>query len=133
MYLAPTILKRRGRAAFTFAEVLAALVFMAIVIPVAIEGMQIANRAGVAAQRKSVAMMLAQQRLQELIAVGDWRNTTQNGNFNPYYKDYRWRLINEAWPEEPQMRLLTIEVTYPVQSREYKVRLSTLVQDYRYR
>ena len=49
----------RKIAAFTFAEVLAALLFMAIVIPVAMQGVQVANRAGVAAQRKTVAIQLA--------------------------------------------------------------------------
>ena len=35
-----------ARAAFTLAEVLAALLFMAIVIPVAVEGLHIASLAG---------------------------------------------------------------------------------------
>ena len=37
---------RRSAAGFTLAEVMAALVFMAIVIPVALEGLSIATRAG---------------------------------------------------------------------------------------
>ena len=39
-------------AGFTLAEVLAALVFMAILIPVALEGLSIASRAGEVAARK---------------------------------------------------------------------------------
>ena len=38
----------RRQAAFTLVEVLAALTFMAIVVPVAIQGVRVANRAGVA-------------------------------------------------------------------------------------
>ncbi len=121
--------RRRLVAAFTFAEVLAALVFMAIVIPVAIEGMQIANRAGVAAQRKGVAIQLANKQLQEIIGLGTWRNNGQSGNFTPYWKDYRWRFLNEPWKEDPLMRQLTLTVIYLVQNKEYEVRLSTLMQD----
>ncbi len=64
----------RRTAAFTLAEVLAALTFMAIVIPVAIEGLRIANRAGVVAQRKTVAARVADSVLNEALvapATGD--------------------------------------------------------------
>jgi type II secretory pathway pseudopilin PulG len=85
------ILKWSGRAGFTFAEVLAALVFMAIVIPVAMQGIQIANRAGVVAQRKAIAVQLATSQLQELFAFANntMPNFTQNGNFGPDWRDYR--------------------------------------------
>ena len=46
---------KRRHAGFTLVEVLAALLFMAIVIPVAVEGLRIASLAGQVAQRKSVA------------------------------------------------------------------------------
>ena len=47
--------KRRIRAGFTLVEVLAALLFMAILIPVAMRAVQIANRAGQVGDRKAVA------------------------------------------------------------------------------
>jgi type II secretory pathway pseudopilin PulG len=127
------IRKRRWQAAFTFAEVLAALVFMAIVIPVAMEGMQIANRAGVVAGRKGEAVQLADSLLNELITTGDWRNSGQSGtvadkSMADKSKNMRWRLLNEPWGEDA-MRLVSIEVTYQVQNQEYSVRLSTLVNE----
>ena len=99
---------------------------MAIVIPVAIEGLQVANRAGVVAQRKSVAVQLADSLLNELIVTGDWQSSSQSGNFGQRWNGYRWRILNENWTRE-NMRLLSIEVTYPVQNQEYSVRLSTLL------
>ncbi|MEK7675174.1 MAG: hypothetical protein AAB676_04975 [Verrucomicrobiota bacterium] len=112
---------------------LAALVFMAIVIPVAMEGLQIANRAGVVAERKGVAVQLADSLLNELITTGDWRNSGQSGTFADNSKadnskNMRWRLLNESWGEDA-MRLVTMEVTYQVQNQEYSVRLSTLVNE----
>ena len=50
---------RRSRRAFTLIEVLAALLLMAIVIPVAMQGMSIASRAGLLGQRKAAAMRVA--------------------------------------------------------------------------
>jgi len=120
--------KRRARSAFTFAEVLAALLFMAIVIPVAMQGMQLANRAGVVAYRKSVATRLADQQLNELLVLGTWQSAGQGGSFSGRYRDYRWRLSLEPWID-PNMRLISMEVSYLVQNHEYQVRLSTLVPE----
>src|SRR5436190_13357159 len=51
--------------AFTLAEVLAALAFMAIVIPVAVNGLRVANLAGQVGQRKAVAARIAERVLNE--------------------------------------------------------------------
>ena len=119
--------RRRGRAGFTFAEVLAALVFMAIVIPVAMQGLQLASRAGVVAERKAVAVQLADRLLNESVITDNWRNTGQGGTLIKDGKEFSWRLYNEAWLENT-MRLLSVEVTYLVQGREYIVQVSTLVK-----
>ncbi len=63
----------RSRAGFTFAEVLAALVFMAIVIPVVMQGISIANRAGVGAERKEIAVQLAANMLNQLSISNLWQ------------------------------------------------------------
>ena len=119
--------RRCGRAGFTFAEVLAALVFMAIVIPVAMQGLQLASRAGVVAERKAVAVQLADRLLNELVILDSWRNTGQGGTLIQDGREFNWRLYNEAWLDNT-MRLLSMEVTYLVQGREYLVRVSTLVK-----
>ena len=116
---------RRCAAGFTFAEVLAALAIMAIVLPVAIEGMRLANRAGVVAQRKGVAVQLADGLLNEMIAMDSWQGTDQSGTFGQDREGYRWKLFNENWGSEA-VRLVTVEVIYLVQNQEYSVRLSTL-------
>lgn len=119
--------RRRRRAGFTFAEVLAALVFMAIVIPVAMQGLQLSSRAGVVAERKAIAVQLADRLLNESVVLDNWRNTGQRGTVIQDGKEFSWQLYNEAWLENT-MRLLSMEVTYMVQGREYIVRVSTLVK-----
>ena len=64
----PTSAPPRGVDAFTLAEVLAALVFMAIVIPVAMQGLHIAGRAGAVAERKREAVRVAERVLNENLA-----------------------------------------------------------------
>ncbi len=120
--------KRASQTAFTFAEVLAALVFMAIVIPVAMQGLQVANRAGVVAERKSVAVQLADRLLNESIVTTNWVSGSQNGTIRQNGREFQWRLVNEPWTEDA-MRVITIEVRYTVQSLEYRVLLSTLVKE----
>ena len=119
---------RRGDAGFTLAEVLAAMLFMAIVLPVAFEGMAIATRGSVASQRGREAAQLADGLLTELVAAGDWQDGNQDGDFEPDHPGYRWHLTVEDWSEDV-MRLLTLEVSYKVQGHDYAVRLSTLVPE----
>lgn len=119
-----SVAKRTG--AFTLAEVLAALTFMAIVIPVAIEGLRIANRAGVVAQRKTVAARVADSVLNEALIASQSQAGARNGVVQEGAIEYRWSVRYSIWPED-SMRVVTAEVLYLVQGQEHDVRLSTLV------
>src|SRR5947207_1657340 len=121
--------RRRYREGFTLAEVLAALVFMAILIPVALEGLSIAGRAGEVAARKSMAALVADSILNETVITTNV-SSLQNGTVHQANQDFRWTLKNEPWNKDPNaimMRLLSVEVTFAAQGRDYSVRLSTLV------
>ena len=114
--------------AFTLAEVLAALTFMAIVIPVAIEGLHIANRAGVVAQRKTAAARVAERVLNEALVASQSQASARSGVVQEGPIDYRWSIRYTTWPEDT-MRLVTAEVLFQVQGQEHDVRLSTLVSN----
>ena len=79
--------KSRG---FTFAEVLAAMVFVGIVIPVAVHGILVANRVGEVAYHKRVAVKLAEGLLNELIITGDWADSEDEGDFGEDWTGYTW-------------------------------------------
>lgn len=115
------------QAGFTFAEVLAAMVFIAIVIPTALHGIALASRAEVIADRKTNASMLAERMLKEIILLKQWKNGESNGDFGTEWPDYHWKLFKETWLDS--MRLITIVVYFNVQDREYDVRLSTLADE----
>lgn len=124
----PSGVKRRAsQAGFTLAEVLAALMFMAIVIPVALHGLSIAGRAGAVAERKREAVRVAERVLNETVATTNWNRSAQSGVVQELDREYRWTLRNERWTEST-MQLLSVEVKFPVQGQDYAVRLSTLVE-----
>lgn len=126
------VLTRCDSRGFTFVEILAAMLFMAIVIPVTIQGITIANRAGIVAERKRLAGELANRKLTEILLEDTWRDGDQEGDFEDLGEDqplsYTWKLSTTAW-EEDAMRLITLEVFYKVQEREYSVSLSTLAPE----
>ena len=118
------------QAAFTLAEVMAALVFMAILIPVALEGLSIASRAGEVAARKKQAAIVAERLLNETVVSTNWDKALQNGSLRQGHDEFRWTLRNDPWTQDPNqnaMRLLSVEVTFAVQGHDSLVRLSTLV------
>src|SRR5215468_9698792 len=117
---------------FTLAEVMAALVFMAIVIPVALEALSIAGRAGEVAGRKQQAALVAERILNENIVTTNWDKAVQNGTVRQGLRDFRWTLRSEPWNEDPNqsnLRLLSIEVLFDAQGRDDSVKLSTLVDN----
>ena len=116
--------------AFTLAEVLAALVFMAILIPVALEGLSIASRSGEVAARKSEAALVAESILNEHIVTTNWNTGLQNGTVRYGTRDFNWTMRNDPWTQDPNattMRQLSVEVTYAAQGKDYTLRASTLV------
>ena len=117
----------RGGDAFTLAEVLAALVFMAIVIPVALQGLQIASRAGAMAERKREAARVAERVLNESVVTTNWNQAVQSKVVVEAEREYRCTLRTETWAEST-MQLLSVEVTFPVQGQDYTVQMSTLVR-----
>jgi type II secretory pathway pseudopilin PulG len=116
---------KKIRAAFTLAEVLAALLFMAIVIPVAIEALHVATLGGEVAVRKGEAARVADRILSESLVTTNWTSGSQNGTVTEGADDFRWTLSSQNWPQDA-MELLTAEVTFSAQGRDYSVKLSTL-------
>ena len=114
--------------AFTLVEVLAALAFMAIVIPVAVDGLRVASLAGQVGERKATASRIAERIMNELLVTGQYRSATQKGVIREDAREYEWSMRSEPWPLGA-MRLVTVEVIFPVQGRDYDVRLSTLADN----
>jgi hypothetical protein len=127
-----------NRAAFTLAEVLAAMLFLAIVIPVAVEALHVSSLAGEVAVRKGTAARIADRILNESLVLTNWTGNAQNGTISEGGLDYNWSLATQNWPQGPtqmptpqggmriQMQIVSAEVKFPAQGRVYSVTLSTL-------
>ena len=81
--------------AFTLAEVLAAMMFMAIVIPVAMQGLRIASLAGEVGQRKIVAARIGNKIMNELKVTGQLQNSSQSGVVTEGGLPYKWSVRNQ--------------------------------------
>ena len=128
--VAMKVARRRSTAGFTLAEVLAALLFMAIVIPVAIEGMHIASRVGTVSERKGEAARVAQRLLTESLVTTNWNQSAQSGTLTEGLRQFSWTMRNDPWNQDPSqnvMRQLSVEVTFTAQNKPCSVRMSTLV------
>jgi hypothetical protein len=126
--LGPTGRARRTRAGFTFAEILAAMLFVTLVLPPAVYGVRMASDAGTVAHRKITATQLGEAMLSELAATDEWRNGTPSGNFPEPWDKYEWRMTSEAWNEAGVTELL-LEVKFIVRQREIYVYMTTLVPE----
>jgi hypothetical protein len=117
---------KRSCAAFTLAEVLAAMLFLAIVIPAAVEALHVSSLAGEVAVRKGAAARIADRILSESLVTTNWTGGgQQSGTVTDGTLDYRWTLTSQNWPQDA-MQLLTAEVKYQAQGKDYSVKLSTL-------
>jgi len=122
--------RRRSAAGFTLAEVLAALLFMSIVIPVALEAMHVASRAGTVAARKGEAARVAQRLLAETLVTTNWNQAVQGGTVTEGQRQFAWTMHSDPWNQDPNQNVihqLSVEVTFTAQNQEYAVRMSTLV------
>ena len=117
-------MKKSG--AFTFVEILAALVFLAILVPAVLEGITLASRASVIAERSALATELAQNKLGELTLNDQWATGETRGDFGEDWPGMRWEATQSTW-EMDAMTVLTLEVFFQVQGQEKSVSLSTLV------
>jgi type II secretory pathway pseudopilin PulG len=120
--IGPTPRPCRG---FTLAEVLAALLFMAIVIPVAMHGMSVASRAGILGQRKAAAARVAERLLDEMLVTGELSAGATSGTTTDGETSYPWSMTSQSWSED-SLTEVTVTVSFTVQGNSYDVSVTTV-------
>ena len=93
------------------------MLFMAIVIPVAVGALRIANLAGEVATRKAVAARIADRMLNEMIVTGQTSKSGQTGKVQEGPIEYTWTINIESSGLDT-LRLATVDVTFPAQGKE---------------
>jgi hypothetical protein len=117
---------KRQCAAFTLAEVMAALLFLAIVIPTAVEALHVASLSGEVAVRKAAAARVADRILNTSLVMTNWNNGVQQGATGEGTQEFHWTLSSQSWKEDSSMQMLTAEVSFSAQGKNYSVKVSTL-------
>ena len=118
--------RRRG---LTLVEVLATIVMMAIVLPAAMQGISLCTATSVVARQRSEAAALAEAKLSELIATGDWQYGALSGEFGEAWPEYRWSGAAAAWASDATMTELSVRVYWTSRRQEREVVLTTLIYD----
>jgi Tfp pilus assembly protein PilV len=111
---------------FTFVEILAALLFLAISIPAIVTALTVANRAAVVSERTTLASQLGQNKLNELVVEQTWSSGGNRGDFGQDHPGFSWEVVQDNW-QYGDMVQLTCAVSFQVQGQERRVQLSTLV------
>ena len=114
----------RPRRGFTLIEVLATLVLIGIVIPVAMKGATLALQASSAARHQAEAATLGEAKLNQMIAEMDYGLSGASGDFAPDFPLYKWTVQSAMLDFNVTEVLMT--VTWMEQGRERSVNVSTL-------
>ena len=124
---------RGRRAAFTLLEVLVALLFVAILLPVMMRALSLSAQLGAHGQREAFAVSLATYQLTEITATESWQTGDDEGDFETgqwgsQVERYQWTLTVDDW-EDATMKELTVVVSWMERGREQSVRLTTVVTE----
>jgi len=117
--------EHRRSGGFTFVELLATVVLLGIVMPVAMQSIGLCTRLAGQSRKQMEAASLANIKLTELIASGDWETGARSGEFTDW-PGYRWTVDVFNWTEST-VRQLDVTVKWQSQGRERQLVLSTLV------
>jgi prepilin-type N-terminal cleavage/methylation domain-containing protein len=118
--------RRSVRRAFTLVEVLASLMLIALVVPVAMEAMAVASRAGELGQRKAAAVRVGERVLGELLLEGQLASGASSGVAQEGPFEYPWSARVENWPEDA-LQQVTVTVTFSVRGTAQEIALATLL------
>ena len=120
---------RRGgprRSAFTIVELLATLTLVGIVLPVAVRGIVLCLATSAHAKQLAEAAALAQSKMAELVATGQWYDAELDGDFGEDWPDYRWLAQFHEW-EDSRLSQLDVCVMWTRRSQDHDVTLNTLI------
>jgi len=116
--------RRRG---LTLVEVLATIVMMAIVLPPAMQGISMCVAAAGDARHRTEAAALAEAKLDEMLATGDWQFGSTSGDFGEAWPEYHWEMTSGLWQSDSTMAEVGVRVTWTSREQEREVVLTTLV------
>lgn len=122
--ISSSLISKRG---FTLIEIMATFVLIAIILPVAMEGIAMSTRMSSESRRKTEAGTLAEKKLTEILVAEEWSDGDQNGDFGDEYPGFTWRLEVNKWEKKELMRQIDLYVEWTVSKKIHSVVVTTLV------
>jgi len=95
---------------FTFAEVLVAVLVVALVVPVAVHGIALARRLVGDDVQLEWAARLADEKLNELQVTGEWENGDSEGVFEDE-PEYGWVLRTGSFDRDASLSVTVLRLT----------------------
>lgn len=111
---------------FTFIELLATIVLIGIIMPVAMRSIGLCTRLGGQSRRQIEAASLARTKLTELTSSQDWQTGEKRGDFGSDWPGYQWTAAVSNWTDSVVSQL-DLTVTWQSQGQQRSLTLSTLV------
>ena|GEM_PF-1825646 len=116
---------------FTLVEVLAALVFLGIVIPVAMRCATVCLQTTAHARHTLEASQLAEQKLAQILIDRDTAGLDATGDFNPDFPEYTWQTESAPFDSPltgvSDVRLVTVHIRWRERATQRSCDLSTLM------
>jgi len=120
-------MKRMRQRGFTLIEVMAAIVLIAIVLPVVMRGISLATLVGELARRKAEAAVLAHSKLNEIVVTNLWQSGALSGDFGPDHPEYRWTGELTNW-DRSTLKQLDVHITWGPGDQKHSVTMTTLLE-----
>jgi general secretion pathway protein I len=119
------VLQKPGRG-FTFMEILATMVLIGLILPVAMKGISIATALASDSIRRQEALGLAENRLAEVLLEEEWTGGAESGSYGDDWPGYTWTLEVTDWTE-PGLKQLDLTVSWEHRGHPRQICLTTLV------
>lgn len=119
------IVKGRRSGGFTFAELLATVVLIGIIMPVAMQTIALCTRLAGLSRKETEAASLARTRLTELTTSDEWQSSGKAGDFGSDWPGYRWTADVSNWTDAVVSQV-DVTVHWQSQGLDRSVTLSTL-------
>jgi prepilin-type N-terminal cleavage/methylation domain-containing protein len=111
---------------FTFVELLATVVLIAAILPVAMRGIGLCTRLSGQSRRQLEAASLARAKITEFVVSGGYLDGDQQGPFEDPWTGYQWQAQVNAW-DDTTLQQIDVTVTWTAQNNEQRsVTLTTL-------
>jgi prepilin-type N-terminal cleavage/methylation domain-containing protein len=113
------------KSAFTLIEVMATLVLLGIVLPVAMRGISVALSAAENARHMSEAATLGEAKLNEIVSTGEWATMSTSGDFGTDWPAYQWTA--QSVSRDYNVTEIDLTVNWLQRGQTRSVNVSTMV------